>query len=70
MPQTRKPATLRTPNLIAKCHIDCNRVLVEITDRASWQDLGVTPPSDEELEKLAKWIRKVRSFRNNRNRKA
>jgi hypothetical protein len=67
--KTRKPASLRTPNLSAKCHIDRGRVVVEITDRASWQDLGTSIPTDAELEKLAKWIRKVRSFRNNRNRK-
>lgn len=55
---------------MAKCHIDRGRVVVEIVDRAPWTDLGVAPPTDDELEKLTRWIRKVRSFRNNRNRKA
>jgi hypothetical protein len=66
----RKPGTLRTPSIMAKCHIDRGRVVVEIVDRAPWTDLGVAPPTDDELEKLTRWIRKVRSFRNNRNRKA
>lgn len=70
MTKTRKPGPLRTPNLFAKCHIDCNRVVVEIADRAPWQDLGTSIPTDEELAKLAKWIKRVRAFSYNRNRKA
>lgn len=65
----RRPAPLRTPNLFASCHIDGNRVVVSITDRASWKDYGTSVPTDEELEKLAKWVKRVRAFRNNRNRK-
>lgn len=66
----RKPAPLRTKNLSASCHIDRNRVVIQITDRASWQDMGISPPSDGELEKLCSWVRKVRAYRNNRNRKS
>ena len=68
--QMRKPGTLRTPSIMAKCHIDRGRVVVSIFDRAPWTDLGVAPPTNEELEKLTRWIRKVRNFRRSYHWKA
>lgn len=67
--KTRKPGPLRTRNIFAVCHIDNGKVRVEISDRGAWSELGSPIPSDKELEKLTNWIRKVRSFRNNRNSK-
>ena len=64
----RKPAPLRTANLFAKCHVDRGRVVVEISDRAPWQDLGTTIPNDEELKKLGCWIKRVRAFRRGRKK--
>ena len=64
----KRPSVLRTKNLFAKCHIDCGRVVVEISDMASWRDLGASIPTDAEIEKFSAWIKKVRNFHRNRKK--
>ena len=58
----RKPPSLRTRNLYASCRIDQGKVVVAFGERCRFEDLGSKIPTNDELEKFTKWIKRVRAF--------
>lgn len=67
MPKLRKPTDLRTRNIFAVSRIDeFDKVVVTITDRGRWTEIGCKIPSNKEMEQLTEWVKKVRAFSRSR----
>ena len=64
MSKPRRPSDLRTSNLFAKCRIDPinDEVVITLTDRGRWTEVGCKIPTNSEMEKLNEWMRKVRAY--------
>jgi len=59
----RKPGTLKTRNIFAECRVDSRgKVVVSIFDRGHWLEEGCAIPTNDELEKLANWVKRVRAY--------